>query len=376
MLKFEFLKEDSGSNKSRLGLLTTKHGCIHTPCFMPVGTAGTVKAVKMESVRASGAEIILGNTYHLMMRPGADTVLHFGGLHKFTGWDGPILTDSGGFQVMSLSGLRKLSEDGVEFQSHIDGGVKHFLTPEKSIQIQHKLDSNITMCLDECLALPCEYSDSVKSMCMSMRWAKRSRNAFIDRDGYGIFGIVQGATFKDLRLESVDALVNIGFDGYAVGGLAVGEPQSTMIEVLSYTCPALPNDKPRYLMGVGKPDDIVLGVEQGIDMFDCILPTRSGRTGQAFTKTGAINIKNSKWKMCTDPIDTTCNCPTCKKYSVGYLHHLFNASELLGYTLLTEHNLYFYQNLMHDIREAIKNDNFDSFKAQFFKTYDTKRIDK
>ncbi len=376
MLKFEFLKEDSGSNKSRLGLLTTKHGCIHTPCFMPVGTAGTVKAVKMESVRASGAEIILGNTYHLMMRPGADTVLHFGGLHKFTGWDGPILTDSGGFQVMSLSGLRKLSEDGVEFQSHIDGGVKHFLTPEKSIQIQHKLDSNITMCLDECLALPCEYSDSVKSMCMSMRWAKRSRNAFIDRDGYGIFGIVQGATFKDLRLESVDALVNIGFDGYAVGGLAVGEPQSTMIEVLSYTCPALPNDKPRYLMGVGKPDDIVLGVEQGIDMFDCILPTRSGRTGQAFTKTGAINIKNSKWKMCTDPIDTTCNCPTCKKYSVGYLHHLFNTSELLGYTLLTEHNLYFYQNLMHDIREAIKNDNFDSFKAQFFKTYDTKRIDK
>lgn len=376
MLKFEFLKEDSGSNKSRLGLLTTKHGCIHTPCFMPVGTAGTVKAVKMESVRASCAEIILGNTYHLMMRPGADTVLHFGGLHKFTGWDGPILTDSGGFQVMSLSGLRKLSEDGVEFQSHIDGGVKHFLTPEKSIQIQHKLDSNITMCLDECLALPCEYSDSVKSMRMSMRWAKRSRNAFIDRDGYGIFGIVQGATFKDLRLESVDALVNIGFDGYAVGGLAVGEPQSTMIEVLSYTCPALPNDKPRYLMGVGKPDDIVLGVEQGIDMFDCILPTRSGRTGQAFTKTGAINIKNSKWKMCTDPIDTTCNCPTCKKYSVGYLHHLFNASELLGYTLLTEHNLYFYQNLMHDIREAIKNDNFDSFKAQFFKTYDTKRIDK
>jgi len=376
MLKFEFLKKDSGSNKSRLGLLTTKHGYIHTPCFMPVGTAGTVKAVKMESVRASGAEIILGNTYHLMMRPGADTVLHFGGLHKFTGWDGPILTDSGGFQVMSLSGLRKLSEDGVKFQSHIDGGVKHFLTPEKSIQIQHKLDSNITMCLDECLALPCEYSDSVKSMRMSMRWAKRSRNAFIDRDGYGIFGIVQGATFKDLRLESVDALVNIGFDGYAVGGLAVGEPQSTMIEVLSYTCPALPNDKPRYLMGVGKPDDIVLGVEQGIDMFDCILPTRSGRTGQAFTKAGAINIKNSKWKMCTDPIDTTCNCPTCKKYSAGYLHHLFNASELLGYTLLTEHNLYFYQNLMHDIREAIKNDNFDSFKAQFFKTYDTKRIDK
>ena len=375
MLKFEFLKKDTGKNNARLGILSTKHGLIRTPTFMPVGTAGTVKAVKMETVREFGAEIILGNTYHLMMRPGADIIEHFGGLHKFTGWDGPILTDSGGFQVMSLSGIRKLSEDGVEFQSHIDGGVKHFLTPEKSIQIQHKLDSNITMCLDECLALPCEYSDAVRSMHMSMRWAKRSHNAFIDRDGYGIFGIVQGATFKDLRMESVNTLTDIGFDGYAVGGLAVGEPQSTMIEVLSYTCPIIPSDKPRYLMGVGKPDDIVLGVEQGIDMFDCILPTRSGRTGQAFTKYGAINIKNSKWKMYTGSIDATCGCPTCKKYSAGYLHHLFNASELLGYTLLTEHNLYFYQQLMRDIRNSITSNSFDNFKKSFFNEYDTKRVE-
>ncbi|MDR2933927.1 MAG: tRNA guanosine(34) transglycosylase Tgt [Rickettsiales bacterium] len=373
MLKFTLHKTDTSAKSARLGTLQTAHGEINTPCFMPVGTAGTVKAVKMESVQETGAQIILGNTYHLMMRPGADIVAHFGGLHKWTGWTGPILTDSGGFQVMSLSDLRKISEEGVEFKSHIDGGIKHFLSPEKSIEIQHQLDSNITMCFDECLALPCKYDDAVNSMHMTLRWAKRSKDAFINRDGYGIFGIVQGATFKDLRLESAMALTQIGFDGYAVGGLAVGEPQSVMIEVLSYTCPALPNDKPRYLMGVGKPDDIVLSVEQGIDMFDCILPTRSGRTGQAFTATGAINIKNAKWKLHDRPIDETCNCPTCKKYSAGYIHHLFSAQELLGYTLLSEHNLWFYQNLMRDIRNAITNDTFAEFKKKFFETYDTKR---
>lgn len=369
-LKFNVLKNDLNNPASRLGILSTAHGEIHTPCFMPVGTAGTVKAMKMEDVKATGAEIILGNTYHLMMRPGADLVEKFGGLHKFTTWNGPILTDSGGFQVMSLSGLRKITEDGVSFQSHIDGGVKHMLTPEKSIQIQHQLDSNITMCFDECLALPVEYNNAVESMRRSMRWAKRSKDAFVNRDGYGIFGINQGATFKDLRLESAKALSDIGFDGYAVGGLAVGEPQQDMIEVLNYTVPELPSDKPRYLMGVGKPDDIVLSVEQGIDMFDCILPTRSGRTGQAFTSIGAINIKNSKFKLSDDKLDKNCNCPTCQKYSCGYLHHLFNANELLGYTLLTEHNLWFYQDLMRDIRKSIQEDKFLEFKKRFFSTYE------
>lgn len=369
-LKFNVLKNDLNNPASRLGILSTAHGEIHTPCFMPVGTAGTVKAMKMEDVKATGAEIILGNTYHLMMRPGADLVEKFGGLHKFTTWNGPILTDSGGFQVMSLSGLRKITEDGVSFQSHIDGGVKHMLTPEKSIQIQHQLDSNITMCFDECLALPVEYNNAVEAMRRSMRWAKRSKDAFVNRDGYGIFGINQGATFKDLRLESAKALSDIGFDGYAVGGLAVGEPQQDMIEVLNYTVPELPSDKPRYLMGVGKPDDIVLSVEQGIDMFDCILPTRSGRTGQAFTSIGAINIKNSKFKLSDDKLDKNCNCPTCQKYSCGYLHHLFNANELLGYTLLTEHNLWFYQDLMRDIRKSIQEDKFLEFKKRFFSTYE------
>ena len=369
-LKFNVLKNDLNNPASRLGILSTAHGEIHTPCFMPVGTAGTVKAMKMEDVKATGAEIILGNTYHLMMRPGADLVEKFGGLHKFTTWNGPILTDSGGFQVMSLSGLRKITEDGVSFQSHIDGGVKHMLTPENSIQIQHQLDSNITMCFDECLALPVEYNNAVESMRRSMRWAKRSKDAFVNRDGYGIFGINQGATFKDLRLESAKALSDIGFDGYAVGGLAVGEPQQDMIEVLNYTVPELPSDKPRYLMGVGKPDDIVLSVEQGIDMFDCILPTRSGRTGQAFTSIGAINIKNSKFKLSDDKLDKNCNCPTCQKYSCGYLHHLFNANELLGYTLLTEHNLWFYQDLMRDIRKSIQEDKFLEFKKRFFSTYE------
>ena len=369
-LKFNVLKNDLNNPPSRLGILSTAHGEIHTPCFMPVGTVGTVKAMKMEDVKATGAEIILGNTYHLMMRPGANLVEKFGGLHKFTTWNGPILTDSGGFQVMSLSGLRKITEDGVSFQSHIDGGVKHMLTPEKSIQIQHQLDSNITMCFDECLALPVEYNNAVESMRRSMRWAKRCKDAFVNRDGYGIFGINQGATFKDLRLESAKALSDIGFDGYAVGGLAVGEPQQDMIEVLNYTVPELPSDKPRYLMGVGKPDDIVLSVEQGIDMFDCILPTRSGRTGQAFTSIGAINIKNSKFKLSDDKLDKNCNCPTCQKYSCGYLHHLFNANELLGYTLLTEHNLWFYQDLMREIRKSIQEDKFLEFKKRFFSTYE------
>ncbi|MBD5405079.1 tRNA guanosine(34) transglycosylase Tgt [bacterium] len=354
--------------KSRLGILHTKHGDIHTPCFMPVGTCGTVKALRPEDVSATGAEILLGNTYHLMLRPTAELVQKMGGLHKFMNWDKPILTDSGGFQVMSLKELRKITEDGVEFQSHIDGGVKHMLTPERSVQIQNMLDSNITMCFDECLSWPVEKADVEKSMRMSMRWAKRSKDAFEDRDGYGIFGIVQGSMYKDLRLESIEKLTEIGFDGYAVGGLAIGEPQEMMFEVLDYTVANLPDDKPRYLMGVGKPSDIVGGVLRGIDMFDCVMPTRSGRTGQAFVRGGFLNINNACYKEDNQPLDDKCQCPTCKHYSRAYLHHLFNAKEILGYTLLSQHNIWYYQDLMRDIREAIKENRYEEFADNFFKT--------
>ena len=354
--------------KSRLGILHTKHGDIHTPCFMPVGTCGTVKALRPEDVAATGAEILLGNTYHLMLRPTAELVQKMGGLHKFMNWDKPILTDSGGFQVMSLKELRKITEDGVEFQSHIDGGVKHMLTPERSVQIQNMLDSNITMCFDECLSWPVEKPDVEKSMRMSMRWAKRSKDAFEDRDGYGIFGIVQGSMYKDLRLESIEKLTEIGFDGYAVGGLAIGEPQEMMFEVLDYTVANLPDDKPRYLMGVGKPSDIVGGVLRGIDMFDCVMPTRSGRTGQAFVRGGFLNINNACYKEDNQPLDDKCQCPTCKHYSRAYLHHLFNAKEILGYTLLSQHNIWYYQDLMRDIREAIKENRYEEFADNFFKT--------
>lgn len=354
--------------KSRLGILHTKHGDIHTPCFMPVGTCGTVKALRPEDVSATGAEILLGNTYHLMLRPTAELVQKMGGLHKFMNWDKPILTDSGGFQVMSLKELRKITEDGVEFQSHIDGGVKHMLTPERSVQIQNMLDSNITMCFDECLSWPVEKADVEKSMRMSMRWAKRSKDAFENRDGYGIFGIVQGSMYKDLRLESIEKLTDIGFDGYAVGGLAIGEPQEMMFEVLDYTVENLPDDKPRYLMGVGKPSDIVGGVLRGIDMFDCVMPTRSGRTGQAFVRGGFLNINNACYKEDNRPLDDKCQCPTCKHYSRAYLHHLFNAKEILGYTLLSQHNIWYYQDLMRDIREAIKENRYKDFADNFFKT--------
>ena len=354
--------------KSRLGILHTKHGDIHTPCFMPVGTCGTVKALRPEDVSATGAEILLGNTYHLMLRPTAELVQKMGGLHKFMNWDKPILTDSGGFQVMSLKELRKITEDGVEFQSHIDGGVKHMLTPERSVQIQNMLDSNITMCFDECLSWPVEKADVEKSMRMSMRWAKRSKDAFEDRDGYGIFGIVQGSMYKDLRLESIEKLTEIGFDGYAVGGLAIGEPQEMMFEVLDYTVANLPDDKPRYLMGVGKPSDIVGGVLRGIDMFDCVMPTRSGRTGQAFVRGGFLNINNACYKEDNQPLDDKCQCPTCKHYSRAYLHHLFNAKEILGYTLLSQHNIWYYQDLMRDIRQAIKENRYEEFADNFFKT--------
>ncbi len=361
-LKFEILKT---IGKTRLGKLYTKHGVVNTPAFMPVGTCGTVKAMMPESVAATGAEILLNNTYHLMLRPGADLVEKMGGMHKFMHWDKPILTDSGGFQVMSLTGLRKLTEEGVTFRSHVDGK-KFFLSPEESMKIQHKLDSNITMCLDECTPFPATYEQAKKSMQMSMRWAKRSRDAFIDRDGYGIFGIQQGSVFKDLRDESAQKLAEIGFDGYAIGGLAVGEGQEKMFEVLDYAPVSFPSDKPRYLMGVGRPDDIVGAVLRGVDMFDCVMPTRSGRTAQAFTKFGPVNIKNARHREDTRPLEADCDCPLCRNFNRAYIHHLQKCNEILAVMLLTWHNIRYYQRLMQGLRNAIATDTLSEFCAEFY----------
>ena len=361
-LKFDILKT---VGKSRRGQLHTKHGIVNTPAFMPVGTCATVKAMMPESVAATGAEILLGNTYHLMLRPGADLVEKMGGLHKFMNWNKPILTDSGGFQVMRLSGLRKIGEDGVSFASHIDGK-RYFLSPEESIKIQHKLDSNITMCFDECVKLPAPHDKVAKSMEMSMRWAKRSKQAFVDRDGYGIFGIQQGGDYEDLRRISAQKLCEIGFDGYAIGGLAVGEGQETMFKVLDYAPQTLPADKPRYLMGVGRPDDIVGAVLRGVDMFDCVMPTRSGRTSQAFTRFGTINIRNARHKEDPRPLEEGCDCPLCTGYSRAYIHHLQKANEVLAVMLLTWHNIRYYQRLMAGLRQAIENDNLDDFTARFY----------
>lgn len=361
-LKFEILHT---RGKARRGQLHTKHGIVNTPAFMPVGTCGTVKAMLPESVASTGAEILLGNTYHLMLRPGADLVEKMGGLHKFMNWNKPILTDSGGFQVMSLTGLRKLKEEGVTFSSHVDGK-KFFLSPEESMKIQHKLDSNITMCLDECTPFPATYEQAKKSMEMSMRWAKRSREAFVDRDGYGIFGIQQGSVFEDLRRTSAQKLTEIGFDGYAIGGLAVGEGQEKMFEVLDYSPQLFPENKPRYLMGVGKPDDIVGAVLRGVDMFDCVMPTRSGRTAQAFTKFGPINIRNARHREDPRPVEEGCDCPLCKNYTRAYIHHLQKCNEILAVMLLSWHNIAYYERLMKEIRTAIENDCLEEFAEQFY----------
>ncbi len=361
-LKFEILHT---RGKARRGQLQTKHGIVNTPAFMPVGTCGTVKAMLPESVASTGAEILLGNTYHLMLRPGADLVEKMGGLHKFMNWNKPILTDSGGFQVMSLTGLRKLKEEGVTFSSHVDGK-KFFLSPEESMKIQHKLDSNITMCLDECTPFPATYEQAKKSMEMSMRWAKRSREAFVDRDGYGIFGIQQGSVFEDLRRTSAQKLTEIGFDGYAIGGLAVGEGQEKMFEVLDYSPQLFPENKPRYLMGVGKPDDIVGAVLRGVDMFDCVMPTRSGRTAQAFTKFGPINIRNARHREDPRPVEEGCDCPLCKNYTRAYIHHLQKCNEILAVMLLSWHNIAYYERLMKEIRTAIENDCLEEFAEQFY----------
>jgi len=360
-LKFELLKTDG---QARLGVLETAHGSIDTPAFMPVGTAATVKAMTPEAVLATGAQIILGNTYHLMLRPTAERIERLGGLHKFMNWPGPILTDSGGFQVMSLIDLRKMSEEGVEFRSHIDGSA-HMLSPERSIEIQHMLDSNITMAMDECTPYPVEKDEAERSMLLSMRWAERSKAAFKERPGYGLFGIVQGSVYKDLREQSVEALKKTGFDGYAIGGLAVGEGPEKMFETLEWTTPHLPNNRPRYLMGVGKPADLVGAVSRGVDMFDCVLPTRSGRTNQAFTRLGTINLRNARHRDDPRPIDDACECPTCKNYSRAYLHHLAMSREILSAMLLTGHNLHYYQHLMSGIRQAIREGVFDAFATLF-----------
>ena len=351
---------------ARTGEIRTPRGEIRTPAFMPVGTAGTVKAMLPEHVRATGADIVLGNTYHLMLRPTAERVAALGGLHRFMNWPRPILTDSGGFQVMSLSKLRKLTEEGVSFQSHIDGS-KHLLTPERSMEIQRLLGSDIQMQLDECPAIPIAQDDARESMLLSARWARRSKTAFEEKaaPGQALFGIVQGANYEGLRRESLDRLTEIGFPGYAVGGLAVGEGREEMFRVLEFTTPYMPAGKPRYLMGVGKPADLVGAVARGIDMFDCVAPTRSGRHGQAWTRAGAINIKNARYADDPEPLDPQSACPASRDYAKAYLHHLFRAGEYLGPMLLTWHNLQYYQDLMAEMRTAIGAGRFAAFVSDF-----------
>jgi queuine tRNA-ribosyltransferase len=358
--------------KARTGTIRMQRGDIRTPAFMPVGTAATVKAMTPESVRATGADIILGNTYHLMLRPGAERVARLGGLHRFMNWQRPILTDSGGYQVMSLSELRKLTEEGVEFRSHLDGS-RHMLTPERSMEIQRLLGSDIVMAFDECPRADRSKDEIAASMELSMRWAKRSRDGFDSCEEHAsraaLFGIQQGALHEGLRRISADKLTDIGFDGYAVGGLAVGEGQEAMFGVLDYAPDMLPADRPRYLMGVGKPDDLVGAVERGIDMFDCVLPTRSGRNGQAFTWNGPLNLRNAKHAEDTAPLDERCTCPVCANYSRAYLHHLHKSGEILGAMLVTEHNLCFYQALMQAMRDAIAGERFTEFAADFRRDY-------
>lgn len=367
MSGFAFTLE-AACGTARAGKLQTAHGPVDTPVFMPVGTLATVKAMTPEMIASTGASIVLGNTYHLMLRPGAERVARLGGLHRFMRWPGPILTDSGGYQVMSLAKLRKLNEEGVTFASHLDGS-KHQLTPERSTEIQQLLDATITMQLDECAPWPIDAQASAASMQRSLRWAERSKRAFVPRAGYGQFGIVQGSTFEAQRQRSAEGLVALDFEGYAVGGLAVGEPQALMFEVLEATLPSLPVHKPRYLMGVGKPDDLVGAVLRGIDMFDCVLPTRSGRNGQAFTCRGTVNLKNARHKDDPRPLDETSECPAARDYSRAYLHHLVKCDEILGSVLLTWNNLWFYQHLMRQLRDAIVAGEAEEMAAAFLELY-------
>ncbi len=358
---FELLATDGAA---RRGVVTTAHSTVQTPAFFATATAATVKGLTWDDVAQTGAEMAICNTYHLMLRPGAEEVAARGGLHKFTGWQGPIITDSGGFQVMSLSKLRKIKEEGVAFRSHVDG--REFkLTPERSIEIQHLLDSNITMAFDECTPFPADERTAADSMRMSMRWAQRSRDVFVERDGYGIFGIMQGSVHEHLRRESATKLREFGFDGYAIGGLAVGEGQAEMFRVLDYAPSLLPTERPRYLMGVGTPHDIVGSVARGIDLFDCVMPTRSGRTGQAFTRYGKLNIRNAKFQTDDRPLDTSCTCKVCQRHSRAYIQHLSRAGEMLAPMLLSFHNLFYYQTLMRELREAIAESRFEAYRKQF-----------
>src|SRR5438067_9662965 len=356
-LGFEILARDG---MARTGRLITAHGAIDTPAFMPIGTAATVKAMTPEAVAATGARIVLGNTYHLMLRPGAERIARLGGLHRFMNWPHAILTDSGGFQVMSLKTLRKISEEGVAFRSHLDGS-RHLLTPERSVEIQHLLGADITMALDECTPFPAERPAVEASMQLTLRWAERSRAAFVERPGHGVFGIVQGGVHPDLRQRSAARLIEIGFDGYAIGGLAIGEGQATTFAMVEATAPALPEDRPRYLMGVGKPADLVGAVKRGVDMFDCVLPTRSRRTGQAFTHAGTLNLRNARHADDPAPLDPLCRCPACTGFSRAYLHHLTKAREILASMLLTTHNLTYYADLMANLRAAITAGRLDDF---------------
>jgi queuine tRNA-ribosyltransferase len=343
---------DAIDGAARTGVISMSRGEIRTPAFMPVGTVGAVKALTVDQVRAAGADILLGNTYHLMLRPGAERIARLGGLHRFMDWFGPILTDSGGFQVMSLAKLRKLDTDGVTFQSHLDGST-YRLTPARSIEIQHLLDATITMVLDECTSFPATPDEARASMQLSMRWARQSREAFTARPGYALFGIVQGSVYPDLRAESARALTTIGFEGYAIGGLAIGEGQATTFAMLDATMPHLPANAPRYLMGVGTPDDIIGAVQRGVDMFDCVIPTRAGRTARAYSSQGVFNLRNARFADDAAPLDPACGCPACTRHSRAYLHHLFKAEEMLGPMLLTWHNVQYYQDLMRGLRNAI-----------------------
>ena len=349
---------------ARAGVMRTAHGTVQTPAFMPVGTAGAIKAMTPEAVAATGTEIVLGNTYHMMLRPGAETVSRLGGLRRFMNWRGPLLTDSGGYQVMSLAKLRRIDDDGVTFQSHLNGS-RHALTPERAIEVQRLLDSTIAMVLDECTTYPATEAEAGASMRRSMRWAERCRAAFERRPGFALFGIVQGGMFPQLRAESAAALLALGFDGYAIGGLAVGEGREVMVEMAEATCALLPDDRPRYLMGVGKPADLVAAVRLGVDMFDCVLPTRSGRTGQAFTRGGALNLRNARHAEDGRPLDAACACPACRGYGRAYLHHLVGAGEILGAELLSWHNLHYYQELMSGMRRAIAQGALSDFAAAF-----------
>ncbi len=367
MTKFGFsLHATDGA--ARTGVVITAHGDVRTPAFMPVGTAATVKAMTPEAVDETGADILLGNTYHLMLRPGAERIADLGGLHKFMNWPKPILTDSGGFQVMSLAGLRKITKEGVTFQSHLDGST-YALTPERAVEIQNLLGSDIVMVLDECTPFPATEAEAGDSMRLSMDWARRCREVWQNPVGRGLFGIVQGGVFPDLRSESVAALTGIGFDGYAIGGLAVGEGQEAMFTTTELTAKLLPEASPRYLMGVGKPDDIVGAVLRGVDMFDCVLPTRSGRNGQAFTRGGTVNLRNAVHRDDGAPLEDRCRCPACQGFSRAYLHHLVKAKEILGATLITWHNLTFYQDLMAGLRDAIAGGHSSAWAANFLARY-------